>query len=502
MKTGADGASPVPGLAKNLDQNLANSLAWRAATNWTSQLVSWASLFVVVRLLTPADFGIVTMALVVFPYLRIVGEFGIPQTIVNLRDLTEDQLAQLNTVSALLSIACFGLSVVLAWPVALFFKTPQLVPVVLVTCIGLIPLGLRSVSEGLLSKEMRFRTLSLFEAFRGLIAAVVTLVLAFIGFGYWALVLGNLIATIARTIMLGIARPQRFARPRMSALKEPLALGRHILVSQAAVAAYERLDNVTAGRVLGQAALGLYGVAWNLAYVPLEKVTSLVTTVIPTYLAAVQKEPESLRRYVRTLTEALAVATFPATIGLGLVARELVPVALGPKWVGVIAPLQVLSVYAAFRSIVAIIPKVLTAVGHAHFVMWNDLRALVMLPIAFYIGSHWGTVGIAWGWVAAYPLVAIPLYWKTFSSIQMPIATYLQALRPALDGTLTMILAVLSLRWTLPGSWHVTVRLIVEVAVGGGVYLSTLMLLHRERILAFVRMAKSIRRAEPSVSQA
>jgi PST family polysaccharide transporter len=183
VKTGADGASPIPGLAKNLDQNLANSLAWRAATNWTSQLVSWASLFVVVRLLTPADFGIVTMALVVFPYLRIVGEFGIPQTIVNLRDLTEDQLAQLNTVSLLLSIACFGLSVALAWPVALFFKTPQLVPVVLVTCLGLIPLGLRSVSEGLLSKEMRFRTLSLFEAFRGLIAAVVTLGLAFIGFG-------------------------------------------------------------------------------------------------------------------------------------------------------------------------------------------------------------------------------------------------------------------------------------------------------------------------------
>ncbi len=500
MKTTVD--SPTPGPTKKLDKHLAHSLAWRAATNWGSQLVSWASLFVVVRLLTPADFGIVAMAVVLFPYLRILGEFGIPQTIVNLRDLTDEQLAQLNTVSLMLSIGCFGVAVALAWPLALFFKTPRLAPVVIVTCIGLIPLGFRSVSEGLLSKEMQFRTLSWFEAIRALIAAAVTLVLALVGFGYWALVLGNLVATFARTILLGSTRPHRFAMPRMTTLKAPLSFGWHILVSVIALSAYERLDNVTAGRVLGQTALGFYGLAWNLAYVPLEKVTSLVTSVIPTYLAAVQKEPESLRRYVRTLSEALALATFPATIGLGIVAREVVPVALGAKWIGVIAPLQVLSFYAAFRSIVAIIPKVLTAVGNARFVMWNDLRALVILPIAFYIGSRWGTAGIAWGWVAAYPLVAVPLYWKAFKMIKMPVATYLQALRPAIDGTLMMVLAVLALRWTLPPSWPAWSRLIVEVTLGGVAYFSTLMLLHRKRIMAFVGMAKSFRRADPTVSEA
>src|SRR5207253_1107499 len=287
----------------------------------------------------------------------------------------------------------------------------------------------------------------------------VTLVLAFVGFGYWALVLGNLVATFARTILLGSSRPHRFAMPRMATLKEPLSFGRHILVSVIALSAYERLDNVTAGRVLGQYALGVYGVAWNLAYVPLEKVTSLVTTVIPTYLAAVQKDPESLRRYVRSLSEVLALATFPATIGIGIVAHELVPVALGPTWVGVIAPLQVLSWYAAFRSIVAIFPKVLTAVGKARFVMWNDLRALVILPVAFYIGSHWGTAGIAWGWVAAYPLVALPLYWKSFRAISMPMGGYMQALRPAIDGTVMMVIVVACLRWELPSQLPVLMRL-------------------------------------------
>ena len=84
-------------------------------------------------------------------------------------------------------------------------------------------------------------------------------------------------------------------------------------------------------------------------------------------------------------------------MGLGLVARELVPVALGKRWEGVIAPLEVLSVYVAVRSIIPVLSRVMTAVGNARFVMWNDLAALCFLPIAFFVGSHWGVAGIAWG---------------------------------------------------------------------------------------------------------
>jgi PST family polysaccharide transporter len=238
--------------------------------------------------------------------------------------------------------------------------------------------------------------------------------------------------------------------------------------------------------------------AWTLANVPIEKLTSLVTNVLPTYLAAAQKDPPALRRYVRSLTETLAVATFPATIGLGLVARELMPLALGHKWDGVIVPLEILSSYAAFRSIVALLPKVLTAVGNARFVMWNDLAALIILPLAFYIGAHWGTAGIAWGWVAAYPLVAFPLYWKTFKTIQMNPGEYFRSLRPALDSTLAMALGVGILKWQLSEHTPVLLRLMLEIGTGALVYVSTAWLLHRQRMLGFLEMAKTLVRRKPA----
>jgi PST family polysaccharide transporter len=478
-----------------MDQSLAHSLAWRAGADWFSQILSWSSFLIVVRLLTPADYGIAAMATVLWAYLGYLGEFGIPQTIVTLRNLTQDQLAQLNSVAVLLGAASFGVSALLAFPLAAFFKTPQVGLVAVVTCSSLIPLGFRAVPEGLLNKEMRYRTISLLDATSSIIGATAILVMAYSGLGYWSLVLGNLLRYTARSAFILAVQPQRFALPRFHSLRGPITFGWHVLVSVIASSAYEKLDNITAGRVLGEAALGIYGMAWNLANVPMEKLTTLVTTTIPTYFASVQTEPAALRRYLRTLTETLALTTFPTTIGLALVARDLIPFALGHKWDGVIVPLEILSAYVAFRSIVALLAKLLTAVGNPRFVMWTDLAALIILPTGFYIGSHWGTHGIAWGWVAGYPLVALPLYWKAFKAIEMPVREYLRALRPALHGTLVMVLSVTLLKFYLPQE-SLLVRLVFEIATGAAMYISTLLVLHRERMFMFARTLRSFRRSE------
>lgn len=489
-------ASPQnPQTRRQMDQSLASSLAWRAVADWSSQILTWASLLIVVRLLTPADFGIVGMAVVLLPYLRFVAEFGIIRTVVTFRNLTDDQLAQLNSVTALLSLACFGAACLLAKPLELFFRTPGLAPVIVVTCLIILPLGVRAASEGLLAKEMRFPLLSLYDAIRSIAAAIVTLAMAYFGFGYWALVWGNVVGVFLRCAMIIRVKPVPFARPVFKSIREPLRFGWHVSVSVIASNSYERLDNVTAGRFLGQTALGFYAMAWNLSYVPLEKVTSLVTTVVPSYFAAVQDDMPAIRRYLRTLTEALALATFPATIGLGLIAGELIPIALGKKWDGVILPLQVLTIYATVRSIVPLFGRVLTALGNARYVMWNDLIALVLLPVAFVVGSRWGVAGIAFGWVVGYPFIAIPLAVKTFRTIDMPFREYLQALRPALDGTIAMSLAVISLKYTLAHHVPMLVQLILEIAVGALVYCGTVYLLHKSRVMAFLQTARNFRKA-------
>jgi O-antigen/teichoic acid export membrane protein len=489
--------------APQKDTSLVTNLAWRAAANWSSQLVSWASLLVVVRLLSPSDFGMVGMSIVLYWYLKFIGGFGITPTVIRHRDYTDDILAQLNTMGVFFGVSSFLLACLLAWPAARFFKNSSVVPVAIVTCIALIPLGVRSVPEGLMNTDMSFKWLSLFDALRDILSAVITISLAWLGFRYWALVLGNLFAETARTIFIVAVRPYRFARPRVSTMRAPLIFGWRVLVSGFAWSTYNTLDNVTAGRVLGQSALGLYGMAWNLANLPLEKITSLVTTLVPSYLSRVQNDMGALRHYLRALTEMIALTTFPVMIGLVLVASEAVPVVLGPKWNGMVAPLQVLCFYGALRSVVALLPKVLTAVGNARYVMRVEVLGLFLMPLAFWIGSHWGIKGIAFGWVFAYPVIAIAEYWKTLKTIGMQAADYIGALRPAVDGCIAMAVAVLILQRLLlqrpvlqglaPSSHYAWVGLLLQIAVGAVVYTATVLLLHRGRAIHFLNIAKRMR---------
>lgn len=492
-------ALPIAPLPKSA--SLASNLAWRAVANWSSQIVSWAALLVVVRLLSPADFGLVGMSVVLYNYLRLLGTFGIPSTILRHRDLSEEALAQLNTIATAFGVGAFLLACLLVWPLALFFRTPRVAEVALVTCSGLIPMGIRNVPEALMNKNMRLKSLSVFDALRDIMSAGVTILLAWLGFHFWALVLGNLLSDVARCGVILAVQRNRFAWPRLAVIRQPLLFGWHVLVWTFAWSTYSTLDNATAGRVLGQSALGLYGMAWNLANTPLEKIVTLVTTLIPAYLSRVQTDMTALRQYVRSLSEAIALTTFPATIGLALVARQGIPLIMGPKWTGMIVPLEVLSVYAAFRSLVALLPKVLTAVGNARFVMWVEVIGLFLMPLSFWIGSHWGIGGIAFGWVFAYPVIAFALYWKTLKTVEMSAGEYIRALRPALDGSAAMVVAVLWFQWLVRGTRSNWIHLIAEIGIGAVMYVGVVALLHRERIVYFLSIAKRFRGTKKNQGQ-
>jgi O-antigen/teichoic acid export membrane protein len=489
------GAAPPPtadsfGLVR--DRSLAHSVVWNAAGDWLSQLLSWAAFLIVVRVVPPADFGIAAMAVLLLPYMNLVIAFGIPRAVVTLRDLSEHQLAQLNSVSLAISLGFLLVALAIARPFAAFFHSPRLAPVLMVVSTSLLLVGIQGVPAAIMAKQLRFRLLTMLGAGSAVVAATATLVLALSHFGYWALVLGNLAGAVCRTILILRFQPCRLAWPHRNDVREPLHFGARIMISMIASNSYSNLDNFVAGRTLGDTALGLYGAAWEFANLPVEKITTLVTTVLPSYLSTVQDQPAMLRRYLRSMTETIALATFPASVGLGLVAPDLVPLVFGERWRGMVGPLQVLSFYAGFRSVFALLPKFLVAVGEVNYAVWNDVAALILLPTAFYVGSRHGITGIAWGWIVAYPLVALPLCRKTLRVLDLSVREYVGVLWPALEATIAMVFTVILVRLALPPSLHIAGRLILEVAIGAVTYVGTIAVRHNDRLRAVMEMARRL----------
>ncbi len=479
---------PVPPArpdSNHMDVHLIDSIAWTAVAKWGTQLVSWGSLLIVARLLAPADFGMLGMTTIYLGLIVLLSEFGIGSSIINLRSLTPDQVKELNGLAVLSALVGLGLSFVCARPIASFFRVPELSLVVVVMSIGLLISGLRAVPQALIQRELRFRVLAGVESGQILTQAVTVITLAALGARYWSLVIGALVGPAVGLLFLVFLKRPGFAWPRLKSLRRVLSFSAAVLVASVCWYAYSNADFTIAGRVLGKSALGFYTLAWTLANAPGEKITTLIMRVTPSFFAASQHDPAALRRYVCRLTEGISMLTMPVTLGLAIVAREFIQLALGPKWEASATPLTLLCMYAAMSSSVSILPQILNAVGQEKKSMWNSLIKLAVLPLAFYIGSRWGAGGIAAAWVISYPFLTLPLYWWTFRAIDLRLTQYLHALRPAAIGTTIMLIAVSLVKlprttWPLPG------RFAAEVLVGVLAYGGVMLTLERDRTLGYL----------------
>jgi O-antigen/teichoic acid export membrane protein len=489
--------SDEPSSQKRLDRALLGGIAWTAAMKWIGQVLTWGITLIVARLLQPSDYGLIGMAVIYVGLVQLLSEFGLGTAIITMRDLTDDQVSQLNTLSLLLGVLCFAASVAVAIPIARFFRAPKLAMVIVVMSIAFLVSAFSTIPYSLLQKEMRFKLLAVMDASQSISQAICTLALAFLGFGYWALVIGNLSLSFATAGLTLARRRQRFAWPRAAALRGPLLFSWHIIVGRLSWYVYDNSDFLVAGRVLGQAPLGAYSLAWTLAHAPLEKLTGLVNRVTPSVFSAVQNDHAALRRYLRTITGAMALIVFPATVGMALVANEFVRMALGAKWVGVVLPLELLAFHALLKSNVILTYPVLTAIRSTRFTMWQSLANLVILPVSFYIGSRWGTGGIAGVWVLVFPLLQISVYWHLFRGIEMTTKEYFGALWPAASGCVLMAVAVGALKHFLNPTWPDYARFAVEVLAGISVYALALIAMHRERLVALARLVRNFR-AQPA----
>jgi PST family polysaccharide transporter len=475
-----------------LDRIFVRGVAWTATSKWLAQLVTWGTTVIVARLLVPSDYGLIGIATIYTDLFGLFSEFGIGAAIVTLQDLTEDQVSQLNTLCCFLGLLSCIISTAAAIPLGRFFHSPNLPLIVVVLSSGFIVSGLGTVPYSLLQKELRFKLLAGIEGVRNVVQALVTLILAYLGFGYWALALGVLSFGVIPTGLILIRRRQRFALPRFSSIRRAILYSRHIVIGRLCWTSYNDSDFIIAGRVLGEAPLGAYTLAWTLAHTPLEKLTALVNRVTPSVFARIQTDSEGLCRYLRNITGGMALIIFPATIGMALVAPEFVPLVLGSKWLGVVAPLELLALHALIRSNVILLPPLLNVIGEERLVMWNSVASVIVLPVSFYIGSRWGTVGIAAGWVVIYPLVQIPLFSRIFRKINLPLSEYLRALWPALSGCAVMAVSIVVLKSVSSEIWPLYARFASEIVVGTVAYGMVLVLWHRkylQAILTFVRGA-------------
>jgi teichuronic acid exporter len=478
---------PPPAQRRELDRALVTGLAWTGGVKWGAQLLRWLASLVIARLLHPGDYGLVGMALVFMELVQIVNQFGLHAAIVQNRTLDEDHLARLGGLGVLIAVSLFLVSCAFAVPVALFYDEPAVRNIVIVLSVKLIIDSFGMLPRALLARELKFGILAWTEGLSAVAMAGVTLACAYLDNGYWSLVIGVLAGSVLTTVLSIIVRPHRLSLPRRwHELRASVRFGRDVLVSSIAWYAFSNADFVIVGRLFDKTAFGLYTFAWNVASVPVEKVSALVGSVTPGVFSAVQRDLAGFRRYFVSITEALALITMPLAIGLSLVADDFVRVVVGERWMGAVFPLRVLALLGGFRSLTTLLSQVMVATGNPHLSRRCSLITASVLPLCFLIGSRWGLTGVAAGWLVGFPITVVAFdYRYALRLIGLPGIDYLRVLWPALSSTGAMALAVSGVAWLLPTSMSAPARLGVQVLAGAVTYLATVTLAHGARVRSF-----------------
>lgn len=478
-----------------LEGVLVRSVAWAAAAKWSAQIATWASTIVVARLLSASDYGVMGMAAVFMGVVAMLSEMGVGASVLILRELTEDQIAQLNSLAVYMGLGAFCITLLAAAPLGVFFRNPDLPNVLRVLGLTFVIGSLRSVPLAMLQRDLRFKQLAMIEATSNLVAAITAISLAIMGMGYWALALSQLAMMVASAALLLRTLPHPFALPRWHSISRALTFSNRVVGGRIGWYIYSNSDFFVAGRVLGTTALGVYSFGWNLTSVALDKVATLVNSVTPAFFSAMQRDEAAQRRTLLGVTELIALIVFPATIGVALVASDLIPAVFGEKWVGAVPVVQLLAIYGVLRTLRPVQNNVLINIGEERFLMWTSVVSAIVFPIAFLAATPYGPTGIAAVWTVLYPISMAVGYYKLFKVGIVTPRDYFRSVRPALTGTLIMIVAVMAIRHGMATDMSRVLRLSVAVAVGVLSYSFTLWFGFRDRVTRFIRIARESRRS-------
>lgn len=457
-----------------------SSLHWSAGARFGAQLFTWAITLVVIRLLLPSDYGLLAMATLFIAFLALMSELGLGAALVQSREIDDFRLRQAFSVILAVNFAIMLLLLMAAPLFATFFHEPRLTSVVRALSIQFPVMAFAAIPQSLVEREMDFKRLSLADLFSSIGGSLLTLLLAFTGYGVWALVWGSLATMLGRTIGLNIIQPF-LKRPvlSMAGTRHLLLFGGNVTLSRILWFFYSQADILIAGRLLGKDFLGTYSVAMHLATLPVQKISGIINQVAFPAFAKIQGDREKVAAHLLLAIRSISFVGFPVLWGISCVAPELVLLLLGEKWQAAVFPMRVLGIIMPLRMISNIMPSAYQGIGRADIGVKNLISASIIMPTAFVIGSQWGVEGLSIAWLIGFPIVFAGNLWRALPILGLRMDDIGRAIsRPALCAG-GMFAVVSLLRLAMSSILPLFMLLAILIACGAGAYATLAFILNR-----------------------
>jgi O-antigen/teichoic acid export membrane protein len=489
-------------MTTNVRRSVVRALGASSAISVVTKVLSLTSTLVLVRLLTPADYGLVAIATAVTGIIGFFNEIGLGSAIVQRQSATREEINGCFGIALLASTAIVVVAVAMAWPMAGFYGMPELGPVLAVLGACLYFGALNTVPVALLRKELRFQPVLWSGTLSVVVQSAVAIPLAFAGFKHWSIVVGFVAGQASGTLLFWISSGWRPNLPmRLAAGKALMGYGLNITANRLLWHVYMNADKLIIGKLVGAHAVGVYDVARSLANLPTSQISGVATNIASPVFARLQSDTQQLGQAMLRLVRGVAYLVLPILMGMAVLAPDLVVVLAGERWIEAAWPLRALCFAEMVASVASLQAQLLISSGNAtRLIRYNTLCALV-LPASLALGA-WqaGLMGVALVWALVYPVVYAWLLRETMRIVELPVSRFVRALFRPLSAALLLGLAVVVTSLAL-ANWPPLVRLVAGAMTGTLTYMAYVVLADREGLAEIHQVLRDLGLSEAKLAR-
>ncbi|MBW4480950.1 MAG: lipopolysaccharide biosynthesis protein [Tildeniella torsiva UHER 1998/13D] len=451
---------------------------WSALESWGHQIISSIVFFVLARLLGPESFGLIALASVYIAFIGIFSGSSLSSAIVQRADLEPEHLDTAFWTSLLISIALTLVSFTLAGWIAILFSEPTLKSIVRWLSISLLINAFSDVQQAIFQRNMDFRALSIRSLVATTVSGIVGVTMALTGSGVWSLVGQQLSSSLTKVLVLWWVSTWR---PRLkfskSHFKELLSFSINVTGSSFTNFFSRRSDDLLIGYFLGATALGYYSVAYKLLLMMIDLFSRVLEKVAMPIFSKLQNEPTRIREAFYQVTQTASLITFPAFIGAGILAPELILIFFGNQWGESIPIMQILVFIGILQSLSIFNSTVLLAMGKPDWRFALGLFLSITNVICFAISVHWGIKAVALAYVIKGYLLS-PISLSLIKKlIKISYLKYVSQLYAPAVCTLIMTLGIVVTKYTFADQINSIWLLLCCVSIGTIMYSSSLFLI-------------------------
>lgn len=470
---------------------VATSFLWRFAERCGAQLVSFVVAVILARIISPKDYGTITLVTVFTSIMQVFVDSGLGTALIQKKEVDELDFSSVFYFNIFACLILYLLMFCFAPLIANFYNDLTLIPVIRVLSLIIVISGIKGIQQAYVSRNMLFKRFFLSTIIGTIISAFIGIFMAYAGFGVWALVFQQLSNTAIDTLILWITvewHPKKiFSVKRLKIL---LSFGWKLLISSLLETVYNNLRNLVIGKIYSSDSLAFYNQGDKFPKLIVSNVNTSIDSVLLPTLSSEQDNQKRLKEMTRRAIKTSTYIMAPLMMGLAFCAENVVSIVLTDKWLPCVPYLRIFCITYMFWPVHTSNLNAIKAMGRSDlYLRLEIIKKFVGMIIL--ICSMWeGVLIMAYSLLLSSVISQIINSWPNKKLLEYGYLEQVKDFMPSIILAVIMGVCVYFIGFLpLPK----IVLLLIQVIIGASIYIGFSEILKMEEYKYLINMLKSFK---------